>query len=222
MTDTTKPKLGRSWQAEEVTIEEIRALTEGFADAAPLFEDDMVDGAVYDIVVVDGDLHVDGDLDTFKHGLMGLVVRGSLRVEGLYEDTDDPACGVFVLGDMTARRVITTGTLGVAGSLTATEALVGFYNDYGATIGKDVVTPLFHPENHHFEIRGSLEAKAVVGYGAEYRVPAALRARVQALVPKNLREVLVDEVLRGEADEEIELDNTKLRERVAKGLPVLR
>lgn len=222
MSDTKTPKFGRSWQAEEVTIEEIRELTARFGDAAPLFEDDMVDGADYDIVVVDGDLHVDGDLDTFERGLMGLVVRGSLTVEGLFADTDDPACGVFVLGDMRARRVITTGTLGVAGSLTATEVLVGFYNDYGATIGKDVVTPLFHPENHHFDIRGSLEAKAVVGYGAEYRVPAALKARVQSLVPKRLREILVDEVLRGEADDEIELDNTKLRERVAKGLPVLR
>lgn len=221
MTDT-KPKLGRSLQAEEVTLEEIRELTQRFDEAAPLFDDDMVDGAEYDIVVVDGDLHVDGDLRTFDHGLMGLVVRGSLTVEGLYEDTDDPACGVFVLGDMKAQRVITTGSLGVAGSLTVTEALIGFYNDYGAMIGKDVMTPLFHPENHYFDIRGNLEAKAVVGRGAQFRVPAALKARVEGLVPKNLRELLVDEVLRGEADDEIELDDSKLRARVAKGLPVLR
>lgn len=217
-----RARLGRSFLAGEVTLDEIRKLTRGFAQASPLFADEMMDGSDYDVVVADGDLHVKGDLRTFEHELCGLVVNGSLTVDGLYADTDDPACGVFVLGDMKAHRVVTTGSLGVKGSLIATDALVGFYNDYGAEIGKDVVTPLFFPENHHFEIKGELNAKHVVGYGAEYRVPKALKARAESLVPKRLRDVLVDEVLKGEADDEVELDPRLLTQRVRTGLPVLR
>jgi hypothetical protein len=214
-------KLGRSWLAGEVTLEEIRKLTKGYENAAPLFDDELLQGSIYDIVVADGDLRVDGDLDTFKHKLIGLVVKGNLTVTGLFTDTDDPACGVFVAGDMTAARIITTGELGVQGTLTATEALVGFYNDYGAEIGGALVTPLFHPENHHFEIHGKLEARVVVGYGAEYRVPKRLKAETLARIPKRLADVLVDKVIQREDDEE-ELDSDALMDRVRKGLPVLR
>lgn len=210
---------GRSFLRGEVTLGEIRALTRGFAEAGPLFADDMMDGSRHDVVVVDGDLHVPGDLRTFAHKLVGLVVCGSLTVDGLYADTDDPACGVFVLGDMRVGRAITTGSLGVRGSLTASEALVGDYNDYSAWIGGDVHTPLFVPENHYFNIGGRLEAGVVVGYGAAHRVPKALRGRVEALIPKRLRDVLVDAVLQ---DGEDELDAVGLRERVRENLPVLR
>lgn len=219
----SKP-LGRSFLAGEVTLEEVRKLTKAWNDAAPLFDDEMMDGSIYDVQVVDGDLHVKGDLRTFEHELCGLVVTGDLTVDGLYAETDDPACGVFVLGDMKAARVVTNGTLGVKGTLTATEACVGFYNDYGASIGKDLVTPLFAPENHHFDIKGKLRASHVVGYGAEYRVPKAMKAAAEKLMPKRLSDLLVPDVLEGEDgdDEQAELDNTKLRERVRAGKPVLK
>jgi hypothetical protein len=216
--------MARSWLRKEITLDEIRKLTKPWKDAAPLFDDDMMDGSIYDVHVVDGDLHVKGDLRTFKQKLCGLVVTGDLIVDGLYAETDDPACGVFVHGNMKAARVVTTGTLGVKGSLTATEACVGFYNDYSATIGKDLITPLFAPENHHFEIKGKLRAKLVVGYGAEYRVPTALKAAAKKLMPKKLSAVLVPEVLSGEDsdEEEAEVNATKLRERVFAGKPVLK
>ena len=214
-------RLGRSWLKGEVTLDEIRKLTKLWKQAAPLFDDEMMDGSTYDVQVVDGDLHVKGDLRTFEHELCGLVVTGDLTVDGLYAETDDPACGVFVLGDMKAARVVTNGTLGVKGSLMATEACVGFYNDHSASIGKDLVTPLFAPENHHFDIHGKLRATHVVGYGAEYRVPKTMKAAATQLIPKKLSDVLVLEVLIGSDDEEAELDNTKLRDRVRDGKPVL-
>lgn len=218
----SKP-LGRSWLKGDVTLEEVRKLTKAWKDAAPLFDDEMMDGCIYDVQVVDGDLDVKGDLRTFQRNLCGLVVTGNLTVEGLYAETDDPACGVFVLGNMKAARVVTTGTLGVKGSLTVTEACIGFYNDYGATIGKDLITPLFAPENHHFEIKGKLRATHVVGHGAEYRVPKTMKAAATKLMPKKLSQVLVPDVLDGEDtdEEEAELDDTKLRERVFAGKPVL-
>jgi len=208
--------MARSWLRKEITLDEIRKLTKPWKDAAPLFDDEMMDGCEYDVQVVDGDLHVE-NLKTFEQNLCGLVVTGDLIIDGLYEDTDDPACGVFVLGDMKVGRLVTTGTLGVKGSLTASEACVGFYNDYGATIGKDLITPLFAPENHHFDIQAELRATHVIGYGAEYRVPKALQPAAKKLMPETPSTILVPEAL----DEE-EVSNTKLRELVFAGKPVLR
>lgn len=220
---TAANTLGRSFLKGEVTLEEIRQLTKDFDEAEPLFDDEMMDGTDYDVRVVDGDLHVEGDLRTFEHDLCGLVVTGNLTVDGLFADTDDPATGVFVLGDMTAARVVTNGSLGVKGSLTATEVLVGFYNDYGAEVGKDVVTPFFAPENHHFEIGGTLKAKAVVGHAAEFRIPKAMKADAEKLKPKNLYELLVPEVLEGDPEhpEKAEVDNAALRKRVLAGQPII-
>jgi hypothetical protein len=218
--------LGRSWLAGEATIEEIRSLTDSFEGAEPLFEDDLLIGSVYDIVVADGDLHVEGDLETFKQNLIGLVVRGNLTVGGLYSDTDDPAAGVFVLGDMKCARMVTTGELGVQGSLEVTEALAGFYNDYSATIHGDVTTPLLHPENHHFEIGGKLLATHVIGYGAEYRFATSMRDLAKSKIPSDVRAVLVNEVLvsdgDGEGADDVELDSSAFIDRVRMGLPVRR
>ena len=145
---------------------------------------------------------------------------------GLYSDTDDPATGVFVLGDMTCARMVTTGELGVQGSLNVTEVLAGFYNDYSATIRGNVTTPLLHPENHHFEIGGKLSASDIVGHGAEYRFGASMRELAKSMIPGELRPVLVDEVLvsdgDGEADEDVELDSSAFIDRVRSGLPVRR
>jgi hypothetical protein len=217
--------LGRSWLAGEATIEEIRALTGSFDGAEPLFEDDLLIESAYDIVVADGDLNVGGDLDTFKQNLIGLVVRGNLTIGGLYSDVDDPATGVFVLGNMKCARMITTGELGVQGSLEATEALAGFYNDYSATVGGDVITPILHPENHHFEVGGRLLADHVVGHGAEYRFPVSMRDLAKSKLPRDLREVLVDDVLvseEGEGAEDVELDSEAFIDRVRSGLAVRR
>ena len=212
---------GRSWKRGEVTLPEVRELVAQFEHADTLFDDDMMEGCVYDVVVVDGGLDVPGDLSTWNERLVGLVVRGDLTVGGLYTDTDDPATGVYVLGDMRADRVITTGALGVKGSLTVTGALVGFYNDYSAQVHGDVRTPCFYPENHHFEIGGDLEAPVVLGYGASYRVPKRLKARAAELDPARYRTVLLSDVLipREDDGEEAELDYDAFKTRVRAGLP---
>jgi hypothetical protein len=215
---------GRSWKRGEVALDEIRKLTEPFGDsAAALFDDDMMQGCEYDVVVVDGPLKLAGDFYTFDHGLCGLIVRGDLTVTGHYMDCDDPATGVYVLGDMHVGSAMTNGELGVRGSLTADRAVIGFYNDYAATIGGDVHTPCFAPENHFFEIGGKLDARVVVGYGAEYRVPEAMRAAVKAVVlaPSKYREVIAADVLVGADEEEPELDDQKLRERAKAGLAIV-
>lgn len=215
-------RLGRSLLAGETSLPEIRELTKRFSDARRLFGDDMMDGCEYDVQVVDGDLSVAGSLATWEHDLVGLVVTGSLSVKGTFADTGDPASGVFVYGDMTAARVVTTGSLGVGGSLVATEAVVGFYNDYGASIVGDLRAPLFCPENHFFSIGGDLLVEAVVGEGAEHRVPSHLAGRVLQRVPRSLRSVLIDDVVRCRTDGSEGLDAEALRRRVCAGRLVLR
>lgn len=83
--------------------------------------------------------------------------------------------------------------------------------------------PLFVPENHFFDIGGKLTCDAVIGRGAEYRVPPRLRKKISLLAPERFRDVLRAEVLEenhGE-DELPELDFDAFQRRVLEGKPVL-
>src|ERR1041385_2596528 len=108
---------GRSFLRGELTRDEILAVTAQFESSRYLFQDHMSDWA-YDVILVQGDLEIDGRLEMFNRKLAGLVVTGNLVVRGYYGDGDDPESGVFVLGDMAAENVVTSGWLNVAGSLT--------------------------------------------------------------------------------------------------------
>jgi hypothetical protein len=221
-----KPSFGRSLRAGETSIAEVRALAAPFG-AAKHYLTDATASYAYDTVVVDGDLEITGDLDTLAHELCNLVVTGSLRVSGLYRDYDDPQTAVFVLGDMTADRVITSGALCVRGDLTVRGALVGYYNDHVAEIHGNVTAHVFAPENHGFGFDGTLTVEHVIGAGAEYRVPPKLRRSATPVADAVLRELVVPEILEiedyGDPEEtpEINVDHPKVRERVAKGLPLL-
>jgi hypothetical protein len=156
----------RSFKAEEITREEILAAIALFKvdykirhTTAAL---DEIHDYVTDIFVVDGDLHVAGDLDLRKEGAYLLVVRGNLVVDGAYHDYDDPESFLLVTGDMQARDVITAGWLEVHGDL-ATGRLLGDYNDCAAVIGGNVCAALFYGEEHHFTIGGELSAGVVIG-----------------------------------------------------------
>lgn len=221
MADTPK-KLGRSLLAEETTVDEIRTLTKAFTVAKHYIHDEMT-GYAYDSVVVDGDLTIDGDLDTFAHGICRLVVTGNLTVAGTYGDYDDPETAVFVLGDFEARNAITNGALCVAGDVTVREAFIGYYNDHSAEIHGAVTTTLFAPENHHFSIDGKLHATYVVGHNTEYRVSPRHKQAASPTPPSRWPELLVPEVLSiGGAPEDTDLRHRELMTRVARGLPVLR
>lgn len=215
---------GRSWLRGEVSLDEVRSLTKAFGPhGAALFSDDMMQGCTYDVVVVDGPLRVGGDFSSFGENLVGLVVRGDFSVSGVYSDTDDPATGVFVLGNMHAGRVVTTGQLCVKGSLTVDGALVGFYNDYSTEVGGDVITACFVPENHFFRVGGRVRARVVLGDAARFRVPEKLRASITSLGPEEYRTVLVPDVLNPQQDdgEEAEFDYDAFKRRVRKNEPVL-
>jgi len=182
--------LGRSLVAGQTSQAELVKLTKGMYWAKYFAEKIWPIRGWGDVVVVDGDLEIEGDLDLWDRKLVSLVVCGSLRVSGLYCETDDPTMGVFVRGDLTAARIDTIGGLCVDGTLTAREVLIGRHNDYSAIVGGDVVTPVFVPEQHLFQIGGTLRADLVLGSLARVKqakpnkaiVPLAMteyRARVE-------------------------------------------
>lgn len=115
-----------------------------------------------DVLFVDGDLHISGDLDLSDEEVYLLVVRGDLTVGGCYGDSDDPESFLLVTGDMRARDVVTAGWLEVHGDL-YTGRLIGDYNDCSALIGGDVHAALFYGEEHWFTIDGRLDANVVIG-----------------------------------------------------------
>lgn len=123
---------------------------------------DEIEDYTGDILLVDEDLHVPGDLDLAQERAYLLVVLGDLVVDGVYGDSDDPESFLLVTGNMRARDVVTAGWLEVHGDL-STDRLIGDYNDCSAYVGGDVHARLFYGEEHHFTIGGALSANAVIG-----------------------------------------------------------
>ncbi|MCP3139683.1 ankyrin repeat domain-containing protein [Pyxidicoccus xibeiensis] len=150
-----------------------------------------------------GDLEVDGHLSIQKP----FAVTGSLIVHGVLEDNENDSL-VNVLGDVRCHALNTDGDFSVRGAIHARDVVLGFYNDH--TLSADTVharvviedehdvSATVHAE-HHFDINTYRQ-----GYGDG--------------VPERLRALFVDEVL----DEDNQLDNSELFDRLRKGLPVFR
>ncbi len=138
----------RSFAIEE--LDEFVAQPDGFGAA--------------DVCLHEGDLHVDGDLDTAKPWMVLLVVRGNLTVTGAFlGDHHDAITRVIVTGDMRARDVVTAGLLSVHGDLSVERSLIGDDNHGRAIVGGDVSCELFYPEEHYFSVGGAFRARHLVG-----------------------------------------------------------
>lgn len=158
---------GRSYARGEVTLDELRAVTSGFEHAHALVAEDLL-SADYDAILVEGDLHLPSL--SLGDGVVLLVVTGNLTVDGACNDCDDPATGLYVLGNLQAGSVYTAGMMGVQGNLTVTRTLAGFYNDYYATVKGTTRAAVFFPENHSFVFVGEPSFDHVLGENAKYRV----------------------------------------------------
>ncbi|MDF2693368.1 MAG: hypothetical protein K0S65_1751 [Labilithrix sp.] len=170
----------RSYAAGEVEKGELLSLTKAFKWSKSIFgKNSFRMLKELDIVVIDGDLRVTGDLDLFDEKWMAIVVRGSLHVSRLFRD--QPGCGTFVLGAMTARNAVTAGALCVGKSLTVKEALIGRGNDYSAEIHGAVKAAVFAPSVHWFDtpkpVRAATTLDASSGFGSPEL--AALQQRVE-------------------------------------------
>ncbi|MET8148799.1 hypothetical protein ACIBSW_17590 [Actinoplanes sp. NPDC049668] len=155
----------RSFRQGQVTESEVREAIGLFREPRKVEQVtaalDEFDDYVTDVLLIDGDLQVAGDLDLTEERAYLLVVRGDLTVGGYYGDSDDPESFLLVTGDMRARDVVTAGWLEVHGDLYAGR-LIGDYNDCSALIGGDVHAELFYGEEHWFTVGGRVDAKVVV------------------------------------------------------------
>jgi hypothetical protein len=155
-----------------------------------------------------GDLEVDGDLYIHRP----FAVTGNLIVHGVVNDNGNDSL-VNVLGDVKCHALYTDGEFSVAGDIEARDVVLGYYNDHiltASTITARVVIEDDHSTDasveaeHHFDMDTYSQ-----GYGEG--------------VPEQLRELFVDEVFGKEAEEEeAQLDNGALFDRIRKGLPVFR
>ncbi|MFO0672646.1 MAG: hypothetical protein U0235_24040 [Polyangiaceae bacterium] len=164
-------------------LDEARALARGF-ELSPmtkvihrmLGELDDYDG---DFLVHDGPLTISGDLSVSELGAVVLIVKGNLTVTGCYSDTDDPQTITRVDGELRAGAIVTAGFLEVRGDVICEGPFFGDYNDCNCLVTGSVRCDLFYPEEHFFEVRGDLVARAALG-NVKHRVSGA-GARPEAM-----------------------------------------
>jgi hypothetical protein len=217
--NTRSYKRGQVSRAELVAA--IRLFREAHKKKSVTAAIDEIESYVSDILIVDGDLHVHGDLDLTDEGIYVLMVLGDLTVDGVYGDSDDPESMSLVTGNMKARDVVTAGFLEVHGDLD-TGRLIGDYNDCDAIIGGDVRASLFYGEEHFFTIGGALVADAVIGTP---RLEIAKALAVIDLDDPRLLEHFDRDLLRVyEEDGEVQVDGLRdfreVKRRVNAGLPL--
>ena len=223
----------RSYKQGQVTRDEALALIGQFRlphkvehVRAGLDEIEHYDG---DLLVVDGDLRIDGDLDLNAEHAYVLVVRGSLTVGGAYCDYDDPESFLLVMGSMTARDVVTAGWLEVHGNLDVANHLIGDYNDCSAYVGGDVRARLLFPEEHHFDIGGEVDVQHALGIRS--RIKAAKLPEFIEMDDKRLLDLFDPGLLRTFADDDDDDGNPtigidgiedfgEVKRRVRAGLPL--
>lgn len=87
-----------------------------------------------------GDLTLQGPVD----GDTNLIVDGTLRIQGLYDDYRNAIGQLVVLGDLHVDHLISWGTVAVTGSIKASGLVYPYYNDFT------------------FEVGGQIEARALV------------------------------------------------------------
>jgi hypothetical protein len=153
-------KTSKSFKKGTISMEEIHELADiskiGYLQKsiASLKERDAT---IYDLLVHEGDLIIDGGLNTFKSGFTLLIVKGNLRVKGLYIDSDHPETILIVQGNMFAKNIFTRGYLEIHGNLEVDHCLIGDYNHGATYVQKDTRAQLFYPENHYFKFLNEVE-----------------------------------------------------------------
>lgn len=117
-----------------------------------------------DFVMHDGPLSIDGDFELGKGQV--LIVDGDLFVGGIYSDCSGTG-HLVVLGDMTARAVLTTGTSVVTGRLKAHEVVYCDYNDHISLFSGGVETPALFIFDKQTEFPEAKSAIGMVGWWKE-------------------------------------------------------
>ncbi|MEZ4362705.1 MAG: leucine-rich repeat domain-containing protein [Kofleriaceae bacterium] len=144
----------------------------------------------------------------------GLIVRGSLTVEGcLHNNEDDYGPFLLVEGNLTARSVATGGARVYVRGDAAADVVVGVYNHGCVEIGGALTTPVIGSE--HTVTAGRLDAIFFHGWG-QNAFPSRAGV-VDATDPYEPRGLFVSALVSGE-----QVDLKKARKLAIAGKPVLR
>lgn len=143
------------------------------AFAAP--RDAELDGdvRVHRSMFVNGDLVVHGHLRIDEP----FVVTGSLTVDGVITDNGNDSW-VTVVGDIRCRALYSSGEFAAGGVVTATDVILGYYNDF--TLAADRLRATLVIEDEHATAAGVEAGRADPGLFSQ-----ALKARVQLLYPRS-------------------------------------
>lgn len=179
------------------------------------------------VLLHEGDLRVKGDLTLplDSAGPHVLVVQGNLSVTGIFRDSGEPGTATVVTGNLQADVLVCSGTLEVAGDLTA-RVVVGGDSDLLCRVGERLQAELFYSEEHFFEAKAARIGRAV---GNRYRLDLA-RGNTVDFVDGDDRDILgilVDDVLVVERDDDddivdLHIDHGAFLKRVLAGKAVLR
>ncbi|MBK8068082.1 MAG: hypothetical protein IPK27_10760 [Rhodanobacteraceae bacterium] len=166
------------------------------------------------VLIHDGDLTVRGHFDNGDI----VVVRGSLRVQGMYDDYVGGPGVLVVEGDMDAAQVYSWGALWVGGRLRVPGVLMAVYNDYTFEVRGPVDTRLLLISDKSSDYPAGDIALALTDDASDGQRALALRH----LLPEAYT---APEHLDAAADAELwelRVDEGWLRARMRSGEPVFR
>lgn len=155
--------------------------------------------------VVHGDLTVEGHLDIRTQ----VMITGDLIVHGVVRDSGNDSC-VTVGHDLRCQALYTDGEFAVGGTLTATDVVLGYYNDF--ILAADMIRATLVIEDDH--------ATMASGAAGLYLDMDTYRQGYGEGVNERLRALLVDEVF--DEDKEGQLDNHALFARLREGQRIYR
>lgn len=141
------------------------------------FEDESIEWRIHR-----GDVVFDGNLDNSE----ALIVDGSLRLTGSYDDYGQGAGLLIVLGDLEAANVFTWNGLFVSGAVRVQGLLYGAYNDYAFEAGGGVSARGIVMDDHSSSF--TVTAAEFEVDNNETADPARLGAMARLLAPEILAE----------------------------------
>lgn len=128
------------------------------------------------MLLIEGDTELPAlELNGRREGASGYIVDGDLVVEGTLESSDDDVMALLVTGSVHADVVFSSGAdTAILGDLTASRGVVGHYNHGYLNVAGRLTTPWL--VNHGHQISwGELDAVAVDLYSSELRPPYTRR-----------------------------------------------
>ncbi|GAA4278308.1 hypothetical protein [Aquimarina mytili] len=115
------------------------------------------------ILYYNGDLEINEDLSLFKAKIDGLIIEGNLTINGTLQTYSYPETFLLVTGELTVDFLKNSGMLEVGRNLTSNRAIIGDYNHGFVSVHGAAKTHFFYPEQHFFSIHGAINFDYALG-----------------------------------------------------------